>query len=872
MDKVIRKYKIMYNTDKRWLVMTTVAVSLVWGILDSQPVSADVMPDAGQEKVMADSVQGAILNQQKTQTLTVTEKEPATDEADKQAAKDGESFMQKPVANPETPSNSVTIRNSNSADSAGTGKTGPVNEDRVNEEPTAVAPVEKSDELVTSSDDSNSVVVKKEPETQKSNPRLRSIASTPTPAVTVVQPVAETEESIDEWMPDQNLQKLLLYKFSSQYGISSASQITKKMVSEMVGFTMSLERQQESLEYFNAVIGVKSLKGLEYATNLEELTIYPDFSAIKYWHGSFIYGSISDISALAGLTNLKELNLQESQIEDISPLKNLHLTQVSLSYNKIYDISALENSMTSLASPAMTVSTQVIKFPPVILNSNTLTYTLPSFVVKNMKGQNVPITPEVRSENFGRASDGVGSNIDDQTVTWKLNTTQGYLFMKWWDPLMGMSGYPYAGEIIVPYMLNDTVGNVNVNFKTTSGLALAPQVTLSGTLGGSFDLKQSPEVRDSVQQIMQKGYSCVGTENSVPVTGVYAKDASNITLLFDVKDINTTFKFLDESGHNIGETQTKKGKYGQNWQVTVPDLTGYSFQKANQNGRNLTVTDSKLSGVLSSDSTITLVYETNKEKATIQYVYADGKQAAPNQTVAGKYGESISFPVSPEIDGYVASKLAPATYGDGDAVNTFRVTYIKDAVTVTPPVITPEQKITVTVHYQTAGGTMVAPDVTVTGKPGDGYTTSPAAKVADGYQLSVTPANASGTLGNKDFAVTYIYEKTGGTGDKITPDTDRPTTQLNKPAITPSGDKQIPAKKPQTGDQTDTLTDSHGNQAVTTAVFKIGKQTDQPAISKALTGSLPQTNDDEQNSQPWGVALLVMVLGLLGLKLKHKEQ
>jgi len=57
MDKVIRKYKIMYNADKKWFVMTTVAVSLVWGILDSQPVSADAVPDAGadQENVVVDS-------------------------------------------------------------------------------------------------------------------------------------------------------------------------------------------------------------------------------------------------------------------------------------------------------------------------------------------------------------------------------------------------------------------------------------------------------------------------------------------------------------------------------------------------------------------------------------------------------------------------------------------------------------------------------------------------------------------------------------------------------------------------------------------------------------------------------------------------
>ena len=53
---------------------------------------------------------------------------------------------------------------------------------------------------------------------------------------------------------------------------------------------------------------------------------------------------ISDISALANLTSLVELQLGENQITDISPLANLnHLTELELSGNQISDISALAN-------------------------------------------------------------------------------------------------------------------------------------------------------------------------------------------------------------------------------------------------------------------------------------------------------------------------------------------------------------------------------------------------------------------------------------------------------------------------------------------------------------------------------------------------
>ena len=74
--------------------------------------------------------------------------------------------------------------------------------------------------------------------------------------------------------------------------------------------------------------GIENLTGLEFATNLTELSLKGN--------------KIGDISVLARLTNLTELSLKGNKIGDISVLARLtNLTYLHLSNNKIGDVSAL---------------------------------------------------------------------------------------------------------------------------------------------------------------------------------------------------------------------------------------------------------------------------------------------------------------------------------------------------------------------------------------------------------------------------------------------------------------------------------------------------------------------------------------------------
>ena len=75
-------------------------------------------------------------------------------------------------------------------------------------------------------------------------------------------------------------------------------------------------------------VELKSLTGLEYASNLTELILMRD--------------SISDVSALAGLTKLTRLSLWGNSISDASPLaKLINLRFLQLADNSISDVSAL---------------------------------------------------------------------------------------------------------------------------------------------------------------------------------------------------------------------------------------------------------------------------------------------------------------------------------------------------------------------------------------------------------------------------------------------------------------------------------------------------------------------------------------------------
>ena len=133
--------------------------------------------------------------------------------------------------------------------------------------------------------------------------------------------VSEIESNRLVNIPDPNLHNLI-----------------RKGLSKLIGSPIHAF-EMESLTWIDARnSNIINLTGLEFATNLKQLYLH-DREVSGIWVNN---NAITDISPLAGLTNLTHLYLGENAITDISPLAALtNLTDLVLYENTITDISPL---------------------------------------------------------------------------------------------------------------------------------------------------------------------------------------------------------------------------------------------------------------------------------------------------------------------------------------------------------------------------------------------------------------------------------------------------------------------------------------------------------------------------------------------------
>ncbi|WP_407888606.1 MucBP domain-containing protein [Levilactobacillus sp. N40-8-2] len=247
---------------------------------------------------------------------------------------------------------------------------------------------------------------------------------------------------------------------------------------------------------------------------------------------------------------------------------------------------------------------------------------------------------------------------------------------------------------------------------------------------------------------------------------------------------------------------------------------------------------------------------------TINYVDERGSKVAEPDTLTGFIGEDY-VAVAKTIDGYELKKTPDNATGTfSNTAQTVTFVYKKVGGTVTPPV-DPSPTVVITVHYETSNGSQVASDVTLTGKAGERYTSSPV--TVDGYKLITSPANATGTFGNTDSEITYVYDAvtSGGNADKPNqPSTPNKPKQPNKPGkITPNK-----------GGQAANINSTPAKGAAAATVTPLSQSTMLPNKSKRTALSqthdettLPQTNEDT-TSPLWGLAVLGSLLGLVGVK------
>lgn len=148
---------------------------------------------------------------------------------------------------------------------------------------------------------------------------------------------------------------------------------------------------------------------------------------------------------------------------------------------------------------------------------------------------------------------------------------------------------------------------------------------------------------------------------------------------------------------------------------------------------------------------------------TISYVDENGASLSPSFEFTGSVGTNY-VTTSRTIEGYTLTQTpanATGTFINGN----IPVVYVYTSNT------TLAQQGTVIVSYVDENGAALLPNDQASGNVGSNYTTT--AEAIDGYTLTGTPANASGTFTSGTISVVYIYSQNEDTetdiGDETTP-------------------------------------------------------------------------------------------------------
>ena len=152
--------------------------------------------------------------------------------------------------------------------------------------------------------------------------------------VLLIADIGHTENE-KEWMPDPNLRWFVRERLEIPDNIPMTPR-------DLLRLTDLAIRAKDV---------IANLQGLEYAVNLEFLNIersnISDLTPLAGLQNirvlKFYDSNISDLTPLAGLVNLTYLNLSKNNISDLTPLTGLvNLTYLSLAENNISDITPLD--------------------------------------------------------------------------------------------------------------------------------------------------------------------------------------------------------------------------------------------------------------------------------------------------------------------------------------------------------------------------------------------------------------------------------------------------------------------------------------------------------------------------------------------------
>ncbi|MFD1548887.1 mucin-binding protein [Levilactobacillus fuyuanensis] len=513
---------------------------------------------------------------------------------------------------------------------------------------------------------------------------------------------------IDEWMPNSALQYFIWQNnFDKKYATFAdfLDNFTKAELATVTSISSSESKQSVNgdgvrcTSYYLALISMKTLEGLQNATNLQQIYLMIDpIVSLNTFGQSFQPGNLWDIRALSNLDQLQSVNISMFSINDISALANKsQLTSVEMPYNQISDISPLATDK-RLNIQKVALHHQHITLRPIKVNNkvgkgqstttgDTLTYTTPSFIIKDLEAANLPIKGFDNAKNvlypslFPSSAD--AGNVNSNTLSWynlltSTNENYGSLSTTWSDPNSSFAGY-----IIQPYELAANVGDLNVNIQLlqTDGqqLNLAPTTLISGDVGTNVNVLANATVMTFLQQQLAKGFTFSGL--ILDGTGLYSDWVAGngkataqpgwTTTLADVSKTWTVLFYKDGLPWNIAVnygTKDADGKFKPITDETGKPVTGsYNGPSTAQVALNsyqkdfpdyiYTGAETSVDGKTWTDISQSPNISFAGTKQIIRMVYANAKRATVTikDATTGKTIRTLDYKTNPELRGAIGT-------------------------------------------------------------------------------------------------------------------------------------------------------------------------------------------------------------------------
>lgn len=417
-----------------------------------------------------------------------------------------------------------------------------------------------------------------------------------------VSNIQENTDSIDSWMPDKKLQT----------AVSTNLKIAPEALTQ---------NDMLKLTSFDAPIsGITSLKGLEYAVNLN--------ADVNLNHNS-----ISDISPLYS-TKIYYLRLAGNNITDVSQFLNMaRLTTLVVPNNHIRDLSSLEGS----------------QFTTIIATDQTITLTpqeaFPKQLFSTISGVGRPGGGKVASFSGVSSYD---SNSD--TLSWQLDGSKpNKIYANWNDRSWIQANYNakgtgsagFSGKITQPISYKaDTASDVTVNYVDEDGKAISgiSSQTISGNVGDSYDASTDK------YKLAIDGYTLDATKLPTNATGTLSKDAQSVTYIYSMNVTpiimgTVLVKYVDTDGNSISQEIVKSGNIGEGYITEKKIIDGYSFKEV----------QGKVSGQYTDQvQTVTYVYTQNNADSVIPEPKPDDKEENKDNSASIISSDAHSLPKTGE--------------------------------------------------------------------------------------------------------------------------------------------------------------------------------------------------------------------------------